>query len=232
MASEPLSTAGLSSERSLHLPLPLGSTPLPGRWGGLPGEVLRFSQVSSLSGPRGLLGVEAVLEAGPSRGVGQVGVWVESSGSCGLPSLWGWVELLKAGDRLSERLRRESWKGQGQKQRWGSLGGRWEITYFKTMLFPSHLFHPQFLLLKFCLPTEETLGGPTYPMLSQHPTSINPRSMPQPPPTPLTDSSRVRRVLIPESPPAMSPVTSHWTSLFLTCPSCNLICLQSAVCNF
>ena len=120
MASEPLSTAGLSSERSLHLPLPLGSSPLPGRWGGLPGEVLCFSQVSSLSGPWGLLEVEAVLEAGPSRGVGQVEVWVESSGSCGLPSLWGWVALLKAGDRLSERLRRESWKGQGQKQRWGS----------------------------------------------------------------------------------------------------------------
>ena len=191
MASEPLSTAGLSSERSLHLPLPLGSSPLPGRWGGLPGEVPHFSQVSSLSGPWGLLEVEAVLEAGPSRGVGQVEVWVESSGSCGLPSLWGWVALLKAGDCLSERLRRESWKGQGQKQRWGSPWREVGNNLFKTMMFPSHLFHPQILLLKFYLPSEETLGAPTSLMLSQHPTSINPRSMPQPPPTPLTESSRV-----------------------------------------
>lgn len=71
------------------------------------------------------------------------------------------------------------------------LGRRWEITYFKTMMFPSHFFHPQVLLLKFYLPSEETLRGPTSLMLSQHPTSINPRSMPQPHPTPLRESSRV-----------------------------------------
>ena len=120
LASEPPSMAGLSLESSPHLPLPLGGSPLPGRWGGLPGEVPRPSLASSLSGPRGLLEVGAVLEAGPSGGAGQLGVWTEGSGSCGLPSLWGWAALLKAGDRLSERLRRESWKGQGQKQRWGS----------------------------------------------------------------------------------------------------------------
>lgn len=69
-ASRPLSTAGLSSERSLHRPLPLWGSALPGRGGGLLGEALHFSKVRGLSRPRVLLEVEVVLEAGPSCGTG------------------------------------------------------------------------------------------------------------------------------------------------------------------
>lgn len=72
---------------------------------------LCFSEVGSLSWPRGLLAQALVpLEAKPSRGAGQAGVRVESSGAFRLSSAssWGRVRLLKAGGRLRERLRRES----------------------------------------------------------------------------------------------------------------------------
>lgn len=70
--------------------------------------VLRFSEVSSLSRPRGLLEGEPVPEARPSWAVGQAGARVESPGTFQLSSSGAWVVLLKAGDRLRERLRRES----------------------------------------------------------------------------------------------------------------------------
>ena len=201
-ASGPLSTAGLPSERSLHRPLPLWESPLPGRWGGLLGEALRFSKVSWLSRPRVLLGGEVVLEAGPSCRTwgGQAGVWADSSGACRLPSSWGWVVLLKAGDCLSERLRRESWKEQGQKQRWGSPW-REVRKYPKSSIYPwsslpqECLSHPQLLLLKSYPPFEETRRGyhfcnaftAPHPRKSQEHASV-------PPPIPLTESSRVRPV--------------------------------------
>lgn len=106
LVSGPLSTAGLSSESAPHRPLPRWSSPGLGKRGGLLGVALCFSEVGSLSGPRGLL----VLEAEPSRGAGQAGVRVESSGALRLSSSssWGRVTLLKVGGRLRERLRRES----------------------------------------------------------------------------------------------------------------------------
>lgn len=72
------------------------------------GTDLLFSEVGSLSWPRGLLAVDPVLEARPSCGAGQAGVRVESSGAFRLSSSRGWVMLLKAGGRLRERFRRES----------------------------------------------------------------------------------------------------------------------------
>ena len=71
--------------------------------------VFCFSEVSSLSGPRGLLEVEPVLDARPSWAAGWAGALAESSGTFWPSSSEAWgAPLLKDRDRLRERLRRES----------------------------------------------------------------------------------------------------------------------------
>lgn len=103
-----LSVGRLSSESSLDLALSGGGSPLLGRWEGLLAGVLCLSVLWSLSRPRGLLEVEPLPKARTSCGAGLAVGQVEGSGTFPVSSSWAWVTLPVAGDRLRERLRKES----------------------------------------------------------------------------------------------------------------------------
>lgn len=100
-----LHPTGPSSETLLSLGLSLWDSP----W--LLEVAFGFSIDSSFSWPRGLLDTESMLEEGTSCGPGQAAVYTPGSDCCWLSS-GAWSFLLKAEDRLRERLRKESWRGE------------------------------------------------------------------------------------------------------------------------